>query len=259
MARGLFVWRGAWRAGISSQGECVLSKRARYTGLAAWLIVGFLLAACGGPGPAARTQTPGPAAATSAGGAASDPPATLMPTAAAPTAGPFGFQVEVGQAGQFFPAGVEPVRLERQPFTLRLRLPAPLPVKLNALDTDDNFLVIQPGFVLSPECLAALCTGMDVAEEKLNPQQLLFVDPLSTHYLYYTGPDDHRWSRATVGPEGAVFERDVAVLMGDPSLPAGTPVDLYPGPALYLLVYVDGFNPGVVDPGELAKVTLQFP
>lgn len=238
-----------------------MSIRVRFAGLMAWLVAGVVLVACAGPGPVASTQPAAPTVGGSGGAGVASPvaPTALDPAQAEPTAGPFGYQVEVVQAGQEFSAGVEPVQIQRQPFTLRVLLPAPLPVKLNVLDTDDNFLVIQPGFVLSPECLAALCTGMDVAEEPLNPQQVLFVDPLSTHYLYYTAPDDHRWSRATVGPDGAVFERDVAVLVGDPALPEGAPVELYPGPALYLLFFVDGLNPGVVDPGELAKVTLQFP
>jgi hypothetical protein len=57
---------------------------------------------------------------------------------------------------------------------------------------------------------------MDVAEERLNPEQDLFVDPQLTHYLYYLAPDDHRWSRADVSAQGAVLERDVARLNGAP-------------------------------------------
>jgi len=92
---------------------------------------------------------------------------------------------------------------------------------------------------------------MDVAEERLNPGQMLFVDLELTHYLYYAGPDDHRWSRADVGPDGAVFERDVAYLND-------VPVNLAADPALYLLFFVNEQNPDFIDPGELKKLALIF-
>jgi hypothetical protein len=92
---------------------------------------------------------------------------------------------------------------------------------------------------------------MDVAEDRLNPERDLFVDPQLTHYLYYQGPQDHRWSRADVTAQGAVLERDVVSLNGKP-------VEQYKDPALYLLFFVNYTNPGKIDPGELKKITLAF-
>jgi hypothetical protein len=176
------------------------------------------------------------------------------PQATALTGGPEsanGWAVEIVQNGQVSSTETGQVLLARAPFTLRVRLPQALPVKLNANADDANFQALQPGFVFTDDCLQALCTGMDVAEDRLNPTQALFVDTLSTHYLYYQGPDDHRWSRATVGASGAVFERDVALLNDQP-------VDQYAAPALYLLLFVDLSNPGVIDEGELKKIALIF-
>ena len=80
---------------------------------------------------------------------------------------------------------------------------------------------------------------------------LLFVDPQLTHYLYYQGPQDHRWSRADVSAAGAVMERDVVTLNSKP-------VEQYQDPALYLLFFVNYTNPGQIDAGELKKITLAF-
>ncbi len=186
-------------------------------------------------------------------------PASAQVAPATPTTAPAAtaaavdqqWQVEVVQNGQVLPEDGGQVKLARAPFTLRVLLPDAVPVKLNVLDTDANFIAIQPGFVFTADCMVALCTGMDVAEERLNPQKALFVDPLSTHYLYYNGPEDHRWSRAAFTSAGAVFERDVAVLND-------TPVEQFQDPALYLLFLVNRDNPDVVDPGELKKLILAF-
>ncbi len=228
--------------------------------LAALLIASVVAAACGPSRSAApNTAAPASAAATQpAAGLASEgaPAATAAnPTSGAPaegpTAGPFTWQVDIVQGGQTNPAGAGDILLARAPFTIRVTMPAPIAIKLNALDTDQNFQTIQPGMPLTGDCWTALCQGMDVAEEPLNPRQALYVDALSTHYLHYAGPTDHRWSRATVTDSGAVFERDVALLND-------LPVEQYSAPALYLLLLANATNPDVIDPGELSKITIVF-
>jgi hypothetical protein len=182
-----------------------------------------------------------------------DPPSNLAPTpttSSPPTpVGPIEWQVDLLQDGQALPIANDAVFLARAPFTIRVSLPAPVPVKLNAYNSDQNFQDLQPGFTLTPDCVFALCAGMDVAEERLNPNRMLFVDVELTHYLYYAGPDDHRWSRAEVGPAGAVFEREVAFLN---DIPIGLAAD----PAIYLLFFVNEHNPEMIDPGELKKITV---
>jgi len=218
----------------------------------AGLAVALAATACAAPPPAL------PTAAVSAPTSAPPNATTAAPT---PTAGPvpttalaaseFQWSVDILQGGQVLTMTNDQANLARTAFTIRVSLPQPLPVKLNALNTDANFRALQPGFVLSDNCTLALCTGMDVAEDRLNPQRDLFVDPQLTHYLYYQGPQDHRWSRATVTDQGAVFERDVVTL-------SGKPVEQYADPALYLLFFVNYTNPGQIDPGELKKITLVF-
>jgi hypothetical protein len=213
--------------------------------LAALWLAGCRSAATPGNATAAAPQPTGPevtAAATSA-------PEAVPGSATALSA--FEWQVDLVQGGQAQPGGTSEVTLARAPFTIRVSLPQPLPVKLNALDSDANFQLIQPGYTFTPDCMVALCTGMDVAEERQNPDRVLYVDPISTHYLYYVDGADNRWSRATVGPEGAVFERDVAALNGQP-------IEQWTGPALYLLVFANPANPDVVDPGELKKIIMLF-
>jgi hypothetical protein len=212
-------------------------------GLMAGLIGLMALTACGGPATTAA------------------PVATAVPALPSPTAGPvpttalaaseFTWSVDIVQKNQVVRASNGQVALAKAAFTIRVSLPQPLPVKLNALNTDANFKALQPGFVLADDCTLALCTGMDVAEERLNPERDLFVDPQLTHYLYYQGPQDHRWSRANISATGAVLERDVVTLNSKP-------IEQYADPALYLLLFVNYTNPGQIDPGELKQITLAF-
>jgi hypothetical protein len=207
----------------------------------ALLIVVAALAACARGGPAPTAQL----AAT---------PAEIATQAIPPTdapAEPLVWEAAFLQNGQTLQIQNDTVTLARAPFTLQVQLPQPLAVKLNAYTTDQNFLALQPGFVFSDDCLLALCTGMDAAEDRLNPDQLLFVDVELTHYLYYQAPDDHRWSRAEVTAGGATFERDVAVLNS-------TPIEQTTDPALYLLLFANAANERQIDPGELKKIVLIF-
>jgi hypothetical protein len=198
----------------------------------------ILTAACGGgaPRPEGGTATPTTALAGPSGSG---------------FAGDLNWQVEIVQRQRVQTGGAAGVVIERAPFTIRVRLNQPLSLKLNAHVLDENFRLLQPGFVFQDDCTVALCTGMDVAEDVFNPDDWLAVDSLSTHYLYYLGPDNHRWNRATVEAGGAVFERDVAFLND-------SPVEEFAGSALYLLLYASTGNPDLIEPGELQKVTVIF-
>lgn len=219
----------------------------------AYLIAGLaglmLLSSCSTVAPSAT----GPSAtAPVATAAALQPTPTIGPVpTTALAASEFTWSVEILQNNQTLAATNNQVPLSRSAFTIRVKMPQPLPVKLNALNTNANFLALQPGYTLTDNCTLALCTGMDVAEDRLNPERDLFVDPQLTHYLYYQGPQDHRWSRADVTPQGAVLDRDVVTLNGKP-------VEQYKDPALYLLFFVNYTNRGQIDPGELKKITLAF-
>jgi hypothetical protein len=204
----------------------------------------ILLAACGGP---AATTVPLPATATSSPAVA----ATDEPAGTSPAAVLFEWTVEIVQGGAVLPQAAGAVSLARAPFTIRASMAQPIAVKLNVFSTDQNFKVLRTGYVFAPDCQDAFCTGMDVAEERLNPEQELFVDPQLTHYLYYLGPDDHRWSRADVSAQGAVLERDVARLNG-------APIEQYAGPALYLMLLANPANEDLIDPGELKTLVLNF-
>ena len=223
------------------------NRRLRMIWLAGLTSLVFL-AACGGPAPSLASPA-SPVLSATAAPAEPTPTVGAVPTTAGAT--DFQWSVEIVQNNQTLPAVNDQVPLARAAFTIRVRMPQPLPVKLNALNSDANFKALQPGFALTDSCTLALCTGMDVAEDRLNPQRDLFVDPQLTHYLYYQGPEDHRWSRANVTAQGAVLERDVATLNMKP-------IEQYSDPALYLLFFVNYVNPDQIDPGELKKITLVF-
>ncbi len=212
---------------------------------ALWVTLAALVAACARGGATPTVQPPAPTPAEIATQAV---PPTTVP---AELAEPLVWEVAIVQNGVVVPAVNDTVTLARAPFTIRVTLPSPLAVKLNAYTTDQNFLALQPGFVFTDNCLLALCTGMDAAEDRLNPFQALFVDVELTHYLYYLAPDDHRWSRTDVTAEAAIFERDVANFNA-------TPVAETTDPALYLLLFTDAANAQQIDPGELKKLVLSL-
>jgi hypothetical protein len=245
---GLFVCRrpvpAAGQIGAKTTMRTLSHRRQRLLG-GCLLGLTLLAGACGRQPDPAPVSTQPPAATQGVQAPAADTPAAL------PAGSAGDWTVEIVQGDLVSEAGMTDVTLARAPFTIRVRMDTPQAVKINALDTDANFIAIQPGYTFTADCVVALCTGMDVAEDRLNPQQMLFVDPLSTHYLYYQSPEDHRWSRAEVTADGAVFERDVALLNDQP-------VEQYPSPALFLLMFVNDSNPEVVDEGELRKITLLF-
>ncbi len=198
----------------------------------------------------AGTATPtAPAPAPTPAEIATQPEPPVPPTDA-PIPAP-AWEAAIVQNGAVLTLANDSVTLARAPFTLRLTMPVPEAVKLNVFTTDQNFQTLQPGFVFTPDCEVALCTGMDVAEDRLNLLQTLFVDVQLTHYIYYLAPDDHRWSRADVSATAATFERDVAFLNA-------TPIDQTTDPALFLLLLINPANPQQIDPGELKKITLSF-
>lgn len=205
-----------------------------------------LLGACGG-----GAGQPTPAAAVES--TPSAPPAqnTEAPAGTSPAAVRFEWTAEIVQAGQVLPENGGAVSLARAPFTIRASMAQPVAVKLNAFTTDENFQVLRTGYIFEPDCMQALCTGMDVAEVRLNPDQDLFVDPQLTHYLYYLGPDDHRWSRTDVTDQGAVFERDAAKLNG-------SPIEAFAESSLYLVLLANPAHEDVIDAGELKTLVLHF-
>ena len=206
------------------------------------LAIVMTTAACGG---GAGVQPTAP-------GAAPLPLPTDAAAATLPPAADLAWQVEIIQGESTYAADAGDVSLARAPFTLRVRLPQPMAVKLNANTTDENFQLLQPGTVFDPDCEIALCTGMNMAEEALNPDQWLAVDGFSTHYLYYASDADHRWSRTVVDAAGATFERDVAWLNE-------APIEQFAGSALYVLFFADANGSESIEPGELKKITLIFP
>jgi hypothetical protein len=208
----------------------------------------ILLAGCGPAATAVVLPTTGTTGPATTGPAIA---ATDVPPGTSPAAVLFEWTVEIIQGGAVLPAEAGAVSLARSPFTIRASMAQPIAVKLNLMDTDQNFKVLRTGYVFAPDCQDAFCTGMDVAEERMNPEQDLFIDPQLTHYLYYLGPDDHRWSRADVTAEGAVLERDVARLNG-------APIEEYAGPALYMLLLANPANEDLIDPGELKSFVLKF-
>jgi hypothetical protein len=206
-----------------------------------WLALIAFLTACAQAAPPAATAPPVQPAAQS--------PAPSPTVAAA--SGSFAWSVNILQNGQPLPEQEGRVVMPKAPFTIRVTLSQPLPVELNVLDTDQNFRDINPGYSPTTGCLSALCPGTGIVEETFGVSQSLLIDPQGTHYLYYAGPNDHRWNRVEFTPTGVVFERETAFLNY-------APIEQFSGQNLYLLFYVDSRDPDTINEDELKKVTLSF-
>jgi hypothetical protein len=165
---------------------------------------------------------------------------------------PLPWKVEFVQGNRVVAKQNEEIRLAKQPFTIRVTLPQPLPVMLNVLDNDSNYQVVHAG--LHTDCPIPFCIGGGMVEDdyyKLPTE--LFTGKEIFHYLALDtqGQNWYRWNRATVIPEGIVFERDVMLI-------DNTPLEQFRKAKLYLLFFVDYRDKERIDEDELLKFVLVF-
>jgi hypothetical protein len=145
--------------------------------------------------------------------------------------------------------------LARKPFSIYVMMPGEIqPVMLNASSTDRVFKRIVDGFDLVKDCQAAIvamCGGTGMAEQPFNKDKRLVLGDDRIHYLYYDGPDDHRYSRYEKRASLNQLERDVAIL-GD------TPIEKTTIDTLYLLFAVRTHDDGKLHEDELRRVKIRF-
>jgi hypothetical protein len=141
------------------------------------------------------------------------------------------------------------IELDREPFTIRVRLPVFLNVNLNVFDKDTNLQRIIPGFVFPEYCDVAFCPGMGIAED--NKSTSLVVDIQGTHYLYYLDDKSNRWSRISIEYGEVVLDRDVAFLNQKP-ISETTYRRLY---MVFLVNYRENY---IVNDDEVNQVILLF-
>lgn len=180
------------------------------------------------------------------------------------------------------PAKEGVIKLNKAPFTIRVKLPAPRTVQLNALDTDDNFKRVKAGMpsdftkeqlketspdeLQLPHCFipgtgsaeVGRGTGRPGSDDDAN-YEWLFVSRDAHHHLYFEDAKHHRWSKATVTSGAAVFERNVSRLSvesGDEELEM--PVPKFAKDRLFLLFYVESHDKKTLDEDELKKLALEF-
>jgi|GEM_PF-4609784 len=157
--------------------------------------------------------------------------------------------VDIVQNEMVLPASDGKVELQRKPFTIRVKLPVILNVKLNVIDNDINYQRITPGFVFPEYCNIAFCPGMGIAED--NKSTSLFVDGEGTHSLYYIDDKNNRWSRIANENGEVVLERDVAFL--NQELISETTYQ-----RLYMVFLIDYREKFTVNEDEVTQVILLF-
>jgi len=157
--------------------------------------------------------------------------------------------------------------VKRRPFTIRLRMPEPRTVRINTLDNDANFKLVQPGarvdsdksFTPRPGGLTQMhCfsagTGTVDADYFLTR---LVVSDGGHQEIVFRSYNDHRWSKVDVTDQRAVFERRVLnirlVAQG-----YDEPVERYKGARLYLTVLVKHHDDPEIHDDELRRITIEF-
>ncbi len=170
--------------------------------------------------------------------------------------------VEIVQDGEVISSPNQEYRLQKNPFTIRIRLPKPHHVQLNVLNKDDNFKRINPDLPIDscPETMQPFCIGMGFSGETGR----LYIDEEYGEghlFLYYENENDHNWDRVEISETQTVFERDVFGLVFQryhPNEDEFILLQSFTGPRLYLVFLVNDRDRNLINEGELKKIILSF-
>jgi hypothetical protein len=172
---------------------------------------------------------------------------------------------------QVVPMVNDTVKLRRDKFVLRVRLPRPFTVRLNVLGNDNNFRRIVPGLTIGEvkkkdeHCFSpatGLAEGLyhsftikENGKDRVLPAtpDSLYLDENAHHHLYYIDEKDHRWNSAIVSGAEAVFERKVYLITNRLDN-----FESFDGKRLYLTFLVKHREGDIIEADELKKIQLQF-
>ena len=115
------------------------------------------------------------------------------------------WKLDIIQAQAINIASEEHVQLKRLPFTFRITMRNPIPVRLNVLADDSNYTMLKTGFITdfleNGEVVNPFMLGTGLTEGKFNQDESIALEQIGHHYIYYENEQKHRWSRVEFTPD----------------------------------------------------------
>lgn len=159
------------------------------------------------------------------------------------------WQVTVIQNATVMQASHEKVKLKKAPFSIRVTLPMPQPVRLNASPVQASLDTTHIGKKLkelcNPEALSPFCLT------HLDDNRNLWLGKLVHHYFFYRNNVDSSWMRVNITPQQTTLEWTITTINNKP-------VSRYKGTAIYMTLWADIGKRQVFDEGEMKQVALSF-
>jgi hypothetical protein len=169
------------------------------------------------------------------------------------------WQINITQNNRMLAEQNGEVGLTKNPFSIIVRAPKALTVKLNVSDSEKNFQRVYPGFNLDLKKngyrIHPFVEGMSFGEDFFNKDETLILDEKGNHYLFYNNEGQHRWTRADTLPGGFIFERKVSSLLINREK---VPIENISKSRLYFLFLVKFVKNDIVSPDELKKLVLKL-
>ena len=198
--------------------------------------------------PAPRNTLP-PAATSSKERQAAKNPAAASPIPEHSNPATDSWQITVIQNATAMPANHEKVILKKAPFTLRVTLPMPQPVRFNASPMPSNLAATHTGKKLNglcnPEALSPFCLTHH------DDNRSLWLENLTHHYFFYRNNVNHSWMNVNITPQHTTLEWTITTINNKP-------VSRYRGNKIYMTLWVDSGKRQVFENGEMKQIVLSF-
>lgn len=163
------------------------------------------------------------------------------------------WQVTVIQNGVALENNHEQITLKKAPFSIRVTLPAPYPVRFTAASVPSDLETSH-----TDKKLKALCTPvnltpfcLDKATAYLDQNHNLSLEKLTHHYFFYRKNINLAWMQVHITPQQTTLEWTIKTINNKP-------VASYKDPEIYMTLWVDSENRLVFDKGELKQLILSF-
>ncbi len=162
----------------------------------------------------------------------------LLPSASAEDSGSFPaedewFSIAIEQHGQTVPVRNNRLALDKAPFTLVVIMKEPLGVLVNFSESSALF----KGF-LKKRSLDRILPNPDlfmgIAEAPGNEMEVMLIDDVSPHFLYYTDGASHRFSRTEMKQDHIVCRRIISNFTSYDDDFAPYPLEKFTGDIIYL-------------------------
>lgn len=167
------------------------------------------------------------------------------------------WSVQISQDGDMVSPLWNNYRLEKRPFTFQVAFPAGQKFFVNVMDNPTNY-DLDPSEYCHNEVLV-FCNGTGIAESlKADENIYLLVDPVGSHY--WGDALLERWFAIDTDGSMLIGQRYVGWIMrfDDSNNFLLTPIEEFSGKKLYIILYMELNENGLIDDNEIEKFTVTF-